>query len=194
MPNGAHRPECRSAGKARWLHERKKMSQVYTLLVVLVLIGGCAGAVAPPRSPGRAADPGVSWRISTGSPSGDADDVCSSDSGGRCIIEPSTSASPRIAAVSVYLHPGHLPATFSGAVLIEFVEGPDDSLGYELSLRDYRVDPDEKPPAVASAGLVTSVPGEYDVRVALLARTPGRTDPYQISLTIPVRVVPPGPA
>src|SRR5688572_15175488 len=100
------------------------MSRVYALFTTVVLIGGCAGAVAPPRSPSRTAEPGVSWTIRIGRPGGDAHDVCRSDTGGTCIIGASTSGSPRVAAVSVYLHPGRVPATFSGAVLIGFVDGP----------------------------------------------------------------------
>jgi hypothetical protein len=165
------------------------MSYGCALVVTLVWLGGCAGAVAPPRSPSRTAEPGISWRIGMGPPGGYVDDICRSDRDDPCIVAASTAGSPRVAGVSVYLHPGDLRATFTGSVLIEFVDGPVGQRGYEMSVSEYRVDPGDKPPAVGSAGLVTSMPGEYEVRIALIARTAFRRDAYQISMKIPVRVV-----
>lgn len=63
-----------------------------------------------------------------------------------------------------------------------------------LTRKMYEVDPDEKPPRVAVAGLVTPVPGEYQVRVALLARTARSPNARRIALTIPVRMVAPDAA
>ncbi len=106
---------------------------------------------------------------------------------GRCRIQASTVAEPRTAAVSVYLHPTIAPTTYTGAVLVGFV-GHGAAPGYEMNLRKYRLEPSDRPAAIAVAGPVTSQPGQYEIEIAMLAQVPGRRDPRQLSRTISVRV------
>jgi hypothetical protein len=62
--------------------------------------------------------------------------------------------------------------------------------GHETPV-DYNIKPGEPGNFVTSAGLVTSIPGQYEFRMALLADVKGHSDPHQFQQTIPVRVVAP---
>ena len=55
---------------------------------------------------------------------------------------------------------------------------------------DYTTTPGKVPTAVTVVGRVTSAPGDYELRLALLAEVPGHTDPHQFLRTIPVKVAP----
>lgn len=159
-----------------------------SLAVFAVAGTGCAGAIAPELS-APSTVPGVSWRIRTGSLDTGGREVCASDGQQRCILEVSTPDDPQLGTVSVFLLPGDARTTFSGALLVGFVDSVSGR-GYESTLRDYTVNPGEPPPLVSSGGRVTAIPGDYQVRIALLASRPERPEPYQVSTTIPVRVEP----
>jgi hypothetical protein len=149
----------------------------------------CAGHTVP-EAPGPDAVPHVSWRLLEGAlEGGDDDEVCRSDAPIACVLDSSTPSDPRAGVVSVFLHAAGVRTTFTGAVLAGFMDGSSDA-GYELNVRDYGVDPEARPSAVSVAGRVVNVPGDYVVRIALLARVPERRDPYPIAVTIPVTVRP----
>ena len=169
-------------------HSRRMVGSILT--VAAMIADGCAGAIAP-HSAAAIVEPRISWRILMGSPGGSDREVCQSDDPRRkCVLQASTSADPRVGAVSVFLHATNAPTTYTGAVMVGFIAGRD-RLWYELNLRDYQVEPGESPVAVTAAGLVVAEPGTYDVHIALLARRPGQREPSQLSTTIGVRVNPP---
>jgi hypothetical protein len=103
------------------------------------------------------------------------------------VLPASTAADPRTAAVSVFLYPTEAPTTYTGAVMIGFIAA-NNRPWYELNLRDYQVDPGERPVGVTAAGPLVAVPGTYKVQIAFLARRPGQRDPTQLFTTIPVRI------
>jgi hypothetical protein len=151
------------------------------------MIAGCVGIVAP-RSAAPVGEPRISWRILTGEPAGSDQEVCRSDRPQQeCVLPASTAADPRTAAVSVFLYPTEAPTTYTGAVMIGFIAA-NNRPWYELNLRDYQVDPGERPVGVTAAGPLVAVPGTYKVQIAFLARRPGQRDPTQLFTTIPVRI------
>jgi hypothetical protein len=161
-------------------------------LVLALGTAGCAGATVAPDSPVPPAEPGVSWRIRSGSYGESGEAVCSSDTPGPCVLRASAPGDPRGIALSVFLHPAATATTFAGAIRL----GPIDAserygMGHELNLDGYQVKPGERPPGVSAAGRLTDQPGTYTITIALLASTPGRVDPRQLSIVVPVRVEPP---
>jgi hypothetical protein len=106
------------------------------------------------------------------------------------VLQASTIGEPRIAAVSVFLHPTDRPTSYTGAIMVEFI-GSGGRHHYEMALRHYEIDPGERPAGVTAAGLIVTSPGNYSVDIAMLAQVAGRRDPAQLSTTIDVRVDPP---
>ena len=89
--------------------------------------------------------------------------------------------------VSVFLYPAAgEKTTYKGAFLSGFM----GSNGKETKV-DYSIKQGERPSFVSAAGRATSVPGEYQFRMALFAEVPGHIDPHQFQQTIPVRVIQP---
>jgi hypothetical protein len=154
--------------------------------VLAVLSEGCAGAIAP-VSQAAPSQLRVSWSVRSGPLGGDSAEVCRSDLPGPCVVQASTAARPRTASVSVFLDAGGTPTTYTGAVLVGFIAN-GGAPGYEMNLRNYQVDPSDRPAGIAVAGPMTTQAGQYDIEIALLARVPGRLDPRQLSRMIPVRV------
>jgi hypothetical protein len=177
MAHRRHRPASRTLAQC---------TGCVAVALLAALNDGCAGAVAR-LSQTTPSEPRVSWRMRSGPLGGDGTEICRSDMPGPCVVQASTAARPRTAAVSVFLHPGGTPTTYTGAVLVGFIAN-GGAPGYEMNLRNYQVDPSDRPAGIAVAGPITMHPGQYDIEIALLARVPGRLDPRQLSRTIPVRV------
>jgi hypothetical protein len=117
-------------------------------------------------------------------------ELCRSDRATPCVIEASAGEDTTTAVVSVYLYPaGDAPTTYKGALLAGFMGARPG--GYETTV-DYSIKPGERPSFVAAIGPVTTVPGDYEFRMALFAEVAGDVDPHQFQQAIPVRVVPPG--
>lgn len=83
--------------------------------------------------------------------------------------------------------PVRLCITYRGAFLSGFI-ARSNSIGHETTI-DYKSAPRKQPSVIAVFGPVTSTPGSYELRIALLAEVPGHTDPHQYRHGIPVRVV-----
>lgn len=155
--------------------------------LALSLCIGCAGRIVPAPS-GSLNEPRASWSIRAGE-YGSEREVCRSDRDQSCLIPASTEANPTSVVASVYLYPAGENATiYRGALMATFM-GLDGS-GSETKI-DYSTKPGERPYYVATVGRVTSAPGNYQFRIAVLAEVAGRTDPRQFEKAIPVQVVPP---
>jgi hypothetical protein len=102
-----------------------------------------------------------------------------------CVLEASAESQPMNVVVSVYLYDAGVETTYRGAFLSEFMGG---ARGHEMKV-DYTIEPRKQPTALAAAGRVTSTPGQYEFKMALLAEVPGQTDPHQFARSVPVRVV-----
>ena len=153
------------------------------VLLMLACSTACGGRVIPATT-GSLGEPRASWRISAGPESGSETEVCRSDRSQPCVIKASSPGRPTHVVVSVYLYPaGNSPTEYEGAFLSSFM-----GRGHETPV-DYNIKPGEPGNFVTSAGLVTSTPGQYEFRMALLADVKGHTDPHQFQQTIPVRVV-----
>ena len=158
----------------------------YLWAVLLVASSSACGARVIPATTGSLTEPRASWRISAGPESGSESEVCRSDRSQPCVIKASSPGRPMHVVVSVYLYPaGNSPTEYEGAFLSSFM-----GRGHETPV-DYSIKPGEPGNFVTSAGLVTSTPGQYEFRMALLADVKGHTDPHQFQQTIPVRVAAP---
>ena len=158
-------------------------------IVLSVSALGCAGRVAPVAAVGAPDQPRASWVIKGGD-YGSERELCRSDRDTPCVIEASSSDEATTAVVSVYLYPaGDAPTTYKGALLAGFMGSRPG--GYETAV-DYSIKPGEHPSFVAAIGRVTTVPGEYEFRMALFAEVGGHAEPHQFQQAIPVRVVPAG--
>ena len=153
------------------------------VVVGLVSSLGCATRQAPPAS-GPPTEPRASWIIRTGAPDTREREICRSDQAAPCTIEASASGRQLIATVSVYLYAAQEKTTYHGAFLANFLQGSRESQV------DYVIEPRKLPTSQTKSGIVTSQPGQYEFRIALLAEVPGRADPHQFAQVIPVRVVP----
>ena len=161
-------------------------SSTLTGTLALVSCLGCARYVVPVAS-GLPDEPRASWIVRAGDEYGAEREVCRSDRDQPCIVPASTNGKPISAVVSVYLYPaGENQTTYRGAIMPGFMNegGPKAESAVEYSLK-----PGQRPYYVASVGRVTSTPGEYEFRIALLAEVPGHADPHQFQEAIPIRVV-----
>jgi hypothetical protein len=153
----------------------------------MVLCLGCAGRLAPPAA-GPPSAPRASWIIRSGSPDDREREICRSDQATPCTLEASSTGHQQIATASVYLYAAQDKTTYRGAFLANFLQGSRESQV------DYVIEPRKLPTGQTKSGLVTSQPGQYEFRIALLAEVPGHMDPHQFSEVIPVRVVAPAAA
>jgi hypothetical protein len=159
---------------------------VAAVVLIMAASSACGGRVSP-ATPGSVTEPRASWRISAGTEFGSEKEVCRSDRSQPCVIAASASGTPTHATVSVYLYPAAgEQTTYRGAFLSSFLGGR----GHETPV-DYPIKPGERGSFVTSSGVVTSVPGEYEFRMALFANVAGRSDPHQFQQSIPVRVTQP---
>lgn len=157
-------------------------------LLAICACCGCAGYVAP-NAPGAPDEPRAAWVIKAGD-YGSERELCRSDRPAPCVIEAGAGDDAMTVVVSIYLYPaGNVPTTYKGAVLAGFMGSRPG--GYETAV-DYSIKPGDRPSFVAAIGRVTTVPGDYEVRMALYAEVAGQTEPHQFQQAIPVRVVPAG--
>ena len=113
--------------------------------------------------------------------------MCRSDRDQQCIVPASTDGKPISAVVSVYLYAaGENDTTYRGAIMTGFMGNEELKPESEV---EYKIKAGQRPYYVASVGRVTSTPGDYEFRIALLAEVPGQADPHQFQEAIPIRVV-----
>ena len=156
--------------------------------LALLLCVACAQRVVPPTS-GAPDEPRASWIIRAGTGNaGQEREICRSGGTKPCVLPVSAPAKPVTAVVSVFLYPAAKETTYQGAFLSGFIDA-QGAAGYEAKV-DYKIAPGKLPNAVSVAGRVTSKPGVYHFRMALLAAVPGRADPHQFQHDINVQVVP----
>ena len=137
----------------------------------------CAGHVAP-AAPGPATAPRVSWIVRSGEPAANGREICRSDRPEPCVLQASTEKRPMSVTVSLYLYDAGAETTYQGAFLSEFV-ATTKPIGFETKV-DYTIEPGKRPTAFGVTGPVTASPGEYKLKMALLAKVPGRPDPHQL--------------
>ena len=163
-----------------------RSSTLVTSTLALVVCLGCAGYVVP-VAPGPLDEPRASWVVRAGDEYGAEREVCRSDRDQPCIVPASTDSKPISAVVSVYLYPAREEeTTYRGAIMTGFMGNGEPKPESKV---EYSIKPGQRPYYIASVGRVTSTPGEYEFRIALLAEVPGETDPHQFQEAIPIRVV-----
>jgi hypothetical protein len=135
---------------------------------------------------GRADQPRASWSIRAGKPLNEHE-ICRSDADQTCVVHVTSQDEPVSVVVSVYLHPvGDAKTTYQGAFSANFM--PAGRWGtYERQV-DVTIEPGRRPTGFSAASPITSTPGRYVFRMALLADVPSRTDPHQFEEMIPVEV------
>jgi|SRR5688572_6305833 len=157
----------------------------YFVAVALVGLTACAGRMSP-TSPAPLSEPRASWTIRAGD-NGSEREVCSSGRDQACIISASSAQQTTSVIVSVHFYPaGEEQTNYRGAFLASFMGMKGQ--GHETKV-DYSIKPGEQPRFISSIWTVTSIPGTYEFRMALLAEVTGHSDPHQFQELIPVRVV-----
>ena len=156
------------------------------ILTLLLTSAACAGRIAP-VAPGSATEPRVSWTVKSGPAGENGREVCRSDSPAPCVLQATSEAQPMSVTVSVFLYDAGATTTYQGAFLSEFIAS-SKPIGHETKV-DYAIEPGKRPTAFSVMGPVTSKPGEYRWKMALLSAVPGQPDPRQVANSVPVRVV-----
>lgn len=114
--------------------------------------------------------------------------VCRSDVDQPCVIHVGSQNEPVSVVVSVYLHPvADAKTTYQGAFSAEFLSSKAGT-GHESQV-DITIEPGRTPTGFTVVGRLTSTPGRYFFRMALLAEVPMHSDPHQFEQTIPVDVI-----
>ena len=155
-------------------------------ITALTMAVACASHRIP-MAVGPIDEPRASWSIRAGHSLNERE-VCRSDADQPCVIRVNSQDEPLSVVVSVYLHPmADAKTTYQGALFAEFL-GTTRPTGYERQV-DVTIEPGRRPTGLTAAGLVTSTPGRYFFRMALLAQVPMHTDPHQFEQSIPVEVI-----
>jgi hypothetical protein len=157
------------------------MRSAAILLVATSFSLGCGMRVAPAAS-GPLTEPRAAWIIRWGV-AGSRESECRSDGQTQCTLTASAADRPVEVAASIYLYAAGVMTKYRGALMPGFIQGVRETRV------DYDIEPNRRPTGVTTAGRVIAQPGNYDLRLAFLAEVPGRTDPYQFTYSIPVRVV-----
>jgi hypothetical protein len=156
-------------------------------ITVLIVAVACTRYHIPVAS-GPTEEPRASWRIRAGTPLNEHE-VCSSNADQPCVIRASSQDEPTSVVVTVYLHPmADAKTTYEGALFADFL-GMTRATGYEREV-NVTIEPGRRPTGLTAAGLLTSSPGRYFFRMALLAQVPMHTDPYPFQQSIVVEVIP----
>jgi hypothetical protein len=146
---------------------------------------GCAQRI--PIAFGSPDEPQASWRIRAGK-DGNEREICRSDVDQPCVIRVGSQNEPMSVVVSVYLHPvAEAKTTYQGTFSAEFLSSRA-SAGHESQV-DVTIEPGRTATGFTVIGRLTSTPGRYFFRTALLAEVPMHSDPHQFEQTIPVDVI-----
>jgi hypothetical protein len=160
--------------------------RLLTVAIAMMMAFGCARHRIP-VAPGAIDEPRASWRIRAGKAL-DEREVCRSDVDQPCVIRVSSQDEPVTVIVSVYLHPvADAKTTYQGAFSAEFFSTTAVT-GYQRQV-DVTIEPGRTPTGLTTAGRLTSTPGRYFFKMALLAEVPMHSDPYQFEQSIPVEVL-----
>src|SRR5436190_12120644 len=130
----------------------------------------CGGRVAP-VAPGPPTAPRVSWIVRSGEPGANGREICRSDKPDPCVLQASSDGKPMSVTVSLYLYDAGAPTTYQGAFLSEFIAS-SKPIGFETKV-DYTIAPGKRPTAYDVTGPVIAKPGDYKLKMALLAVVPG---------------------
>lgn len=155
-----------------------KISQVMTMVGVVVALAGCGKHV--PRPAGvPVGTPYVSWIIMHGDrENADAEFSCQSTAPADCVVPASRADAQVFSDVHVYYHGAWSETTYVGSYQVGFFQstaGPSD-IQTRITVRGVNKITNE-----SVTGIVTSTPGTYALRFALDASAPG------VTMTQPVR-------
>jgi len=153
---------------------------VRQLLLISFIVAGQACAIGDPHGAGAP----VSWSTgATDSPGGRARIVCEFGQPQPCVLDRSTPERPSYASFALHLY-GPAPTKFSGSFLVGYLDDPDPRR-YKSTV-ELTSDGREIHQRVFSK--VTTVPGNYSVRVLLEEFRADLRQPQTHDLTVPVTV------
>ena len=140
----------------------------------------------PEPSPHPQDVPHISWEIETGTAADNhAAVACRSEPRTRCVVVASTVGQQSFATVHVYYHSTRSDTKYAGAVLIGFFGGPEN--GHEVKPA-LTVKANSRPISSALTDVVTAKPGQYSVRISLIATgESGRTQAIRDDVDVEVR-------
>ena len=165
--------------------KRLLRGRLLALGLAITIALACAQRI--PLAFGSPDEPQASWSIRAGK-DGKEREVCRSDVDQPCVIRVGSQNEPVSVVVSVYLHPvADAKTTYQGAFFAEFLSSAAGS-AYERQV-DVTIAPGRTPTGFTVAGRLTSTPGRYFFRMALLAKVPMHSDPHEFEQSIPVEVI-----
>ena len=164
----------------RWGPQMAMISMLRQLLFIVFVVagqacatGGIHGAAAP-----------VSWSLgTTDSPDGRARIVCEFGQPQPCVLDRSTPERPRYASFALHLY-GPAPTKFTGSFLIAYLDDPDPRR-YKSNVELTSEGRDTHQRVFSK---VTTVPGDFSVRILLEESRADLPQPRTHELTVPVTV------
>jgi hypothetical protein len=166
------------------LNRRRRVGKLSVPLLLLVY-GACAPNV-PESASGQPGMPRVSWVIMSGDRDNpDADFVCQSDPPNDCIVPVSRPDGQVFSDVHLYYHRGSAQTTYTGTVQIGHFQA---SRGMFQAEANIVVPATQAIVNQSIAGLVTSMPGSYEIAIEVVATTDGGAARQPIQERIPVVV------
>jgi hypothetical protein len=157
------------------------------IAIGIALIGSsCSRGIPKPAAvvPGT---PSVTWVVMSGDRENpDRDFVCQSDSPGRCVVPVSRPDEQVFSDVHVYYHGADTDITYVGAIRIGFFRRSSDTDQIQTNLTVKRGEPLGNQSVV---GIVTDVPGSYEIAFNLSAESvpPGKSREIRQRLPIVVK-------
>lgn len=132
------------------------------LWIILVASTACASHHQVPHTARDETQPHVTWDVLTGGAQGHERLACQSALlQTECTLAASSKERTELATIHLYLHAATLPVTYEGTLNLTFING---DAGHAVSST---VPPGASPQGPTIAGVITSKPGTYTIRVEL---------------------------
>jgi hypothetical protein len=158
------------------------------LVLMFVLFDALWLATCVSRIPEPAATPDIpriSWVVRAGSEFGQQPIVCQSDPRMECVVPPTSDTRKSFATATVYMHPvGTASTAYRGSIEVTFFATATGVYGTPV---DLNVQARQPPVATTLSGLITQMPGQYVIAVALIAYPSGEVA-REIREAVPVTV------
>jgi len=161
---------------------------VWTIATGIVLsASSCSTGIPKPQpTPAAPGEPSVTWVVMSGDRENpDRDFVCQSDSQIRCVVPMSRPDEQVFSDVHVYYHGGATDLKYVGAIRVGFFRRSSDNEQIQTNLIVKKGEPIGNQSVV---GIVTDVPGAYEIAFNLSAESIPPGNNRQIRQRLPIIV------
>jgi hypothetical protein len=172
-----------------WMTRLCRPSTLVTAIAIAIAICGssCSPGIPKPKPvPVVAGTPQVTWVVMSGDRENpDRDFVCQSDSPGRCVVPVSRPDEQVFSDVHVYYHGADTDIKYVGAIRIGFFRRSSDTEQIQTNLTVKKGEPIGNQSVV---GIVTDVPGSYEIAFNLSAESVPPGNNREIRQRLPIVV------